>query len=197
MVSPTLQTKLDRVPLAVAEAVHEVGPLHLTVEMVLERSGLSRTAFYERFKNAADALAFSWGRARQGFLEAARSSPQHEHWRDQVWSLIHALLQHAEAEPYLAGLYLAHGHAVSSERGSFDPAVVEVLMDVLRPGRGLGAEPPPSTEELIAFAILSLIADRLREAECEDLIDLTKELVVLATLPYMSTSATLKTIGYP
>jgi AcrR family transcriptional regulator len=184
MVSSTLQNKLDRLPRAVAEAVYEVGPHRLTVDMILKRSGLSRTAFYERFNNAPDALAFSWRRARQDLLNAARSSPPHERWRDDITAVINALLNQAEAEPYLAGLYLAHGHAVGNDLSSFDPGVVEVLTDVLRPGRALGADPPPRTEELVAYAILSLVAERLRDGEWEALTDLTEEFIVLATLPF-------------
>lgn len=185
MVLSSLQTKLDRVPQAVAEAVYEVGPYRLTVDMVLERSGLSRTAFYERFKNSADVFEFSWVRARQNLLEAARSSPQQEHWRDDVAALIRALLQRAEAEPYLAGLYLGHAHAVGRGRDTFDSAVVEVLMDVLRPGRVMGTDPPPRTEQLVAFAILSLITERLRGGEWIGLTGLAGELEVLATLPFL------------
>jgi AcrR family transcriptional regulator len=190
MVSTTTRAKLDRVPLAVAEAVHEVGPYRLTVVMILERTGLSRTAFYGRFENAEDAFAFSWKRAREDLLLAVGRPSGREAWREHVATVIDALLRRAAAEPYLASLYLLHSHAVGPDRGSFDEALVQALADVLRPGRGFGADPPPLTEELVAFAVLTLIADRLREGASHGLEDLGGELATLATLPYLPPPAT-------
>ena len=177
---------------ALAAVICEVGPSRLTVALVTSRGRMARNTFYELFGNSDDAfrrsLEFAGGKLRSA-IDAALD---HEGtWAERIGRVIEALLRTAAEEPDLAALSLLHYGGTPGARSPFDPVVVDSLAGVLRPGRKEVPTilPGPRTEELIAYGILGVIAERLRRGEPEALAALAGELTELALRPFLGEPA--------
>lgn len=182
------QFKRERVLRVLAEVVCRVGPDGLTVSLVVREAKVARSTFYELFDNSSDAF--------RGALELANSKLRLSidtaaglpgTWPKRIGNVLTALVATAAEEPRLAELSLVHGCAYAGASIPFDPALVETLAGVLRPGRKAGGPlPGPRTEEIIAFGILAVIAERLRRREPDTLDEvLAEELTQLAVRPFL------------
>jgi AcrR family transcriptional regulator len=183
--------KRDRIAKAVVGLAHDRDVTQLTVGLIVTRARMARNTFYELFKNRADALAFSWKASERTLLsaiDAAAAAPGT--WEERVESILRTLLQVAETEPQVVEFYLCHGHGIQPDAGPPGRPVVDALACALLPGRrGTTASvPPPRTEELLSYGLLSVIAKRLREGESEGLIALTREMTRLSVLPFLAAS---------
>lgn len=177
----------ERILKDLAEAVSEVGPHRVTVADVTSRGRIARSTFYGQFENIEDALgqAVEFGSARlRGAIDAGADCEGT--WDRRTGEVVSALLAAASAEPALAELCLVHACARPDVAGPLEPAVVEALAGVLRARRRSVPGPGPGlrTEELIAYGILAVIAERLRHGGAATLPDLSEELTALAVLPF-------------
>jgi AcrR family transcriptional regulator len=181
--------KRQRVAAALSEIVCEVGLQRLSVTLLTQRAKIARNTFYELFGARGEAfdyaLALGNGKLRSA-IDGAVARPGS--WKDRVEAAIAALIEVAETEPALVELCLVHGQAAAGAQVPFDRDLVQTLAGVLRPGRAEGnqPEPPPSTEELLAYGILAVIAERLRRHEAKSLQALDGELTALATAPFFA-----------
>lgn len=190
--------KRERAARAVAELVHEVGTHQLTVTLITEKARMARATFYELFGNRDQALNFAAELGNRRLKEAVQNSLDgNVGWQDRVRAALEALIEAVEAEPYLSELCLAHswvGRELTS--GPYDPELVEELAGVLRPNRNEAPNPGPSprTGELLAYAALSVIAQRLRNEEVESLRKLGGELSEVV-MPFLVPSKLAATEG--
>lgn len=177
---------------ALAAVTSEVGPSRLTVALVTSRGKMARNTFYELFGNSDEAfrstLEFASGKLRSAIDVALDDEGP---WAARIGRVIGALLATAAEEPDLAALSLLHYGGTPGATGPFDPAVIDSLAGALRPGRKEvpALLPGPRTEELIAYGILGVIAERLRRGEPETLTALATELTELALRPFLGEPA--------
>ncbi|HKF83161.1 MAG TPA: TetR/AcrR family transcriptional regulator [Solirubrobacterales bacterium] len=176
--------KAERILRGLAEVVCEHGRAQLTVDLILQRANVSRSAFYERFDNIEDATRSAMEMASERLGSAiATAAPDEKPWADRMEAVMSALVTAVVEEPALASLCLAHGYLAPDPRNQFHPALLDILVEVLQSGEGeIPTSRPPLTEEFIACGILSVIAEQLRQGEVNGLEDLTGELTELALL---------------
>lgn len=108
-------------------------------------------------------------------------------WPKRMEAVIGSLLDAVADDPDLSELCLVHGRYGMDAAGPFDPELVQALAGVIRGGRQSGPEPDPGTraEELVAYGVLAVVAERLRRDEVESLRGLAGELSVLVTMPFL------------
>lgn len=182
--------KRERAVAAVSALVHEVGPGALTVTLLTKRAKMARNTFYELFDDRGDALSYAVragnAKLKRAIDEGATGS---DDWLPVLRMTMDSLLEAVAADPRLAELCLVHGRVVESVASPFDPELVQTIAGVLRPGRrgGPAPGPGPRTEELIAYGILSVIAERLRRGDVDSLRGLGGELSDLASRPFTQT----------
>lgn len=184
------QHKRERALRALAKVVSEVGPGELTVALVVSEGKMARSTFYDLFDSADDAFraAIELG-GRKLTLAIDDAAGREGPWPRRIGNVISALVAAAAEEPDLARLSLVHGCSGPAASGPFDPAVVTALAGVLRPARQAygGAGPSPRTEELVAYGVLAVIAERLRRGEPTALDqELADELTELAVRPFLA-----------
>lgn len=179
--------KRARIAHAVSLVVHEVGIPGLTVALLVRKAEMARNTFYELFANTAEAVRFATAtgnaRLRKAIDDGLASGGG---WQQRTEAAIERLLDTVEADPELAELCLVHAPGRHAIEAPFDPDLVQTLAGILRPGRREGPKPGPGphAEEIIAFAILGVIAGRLRRGEASSLRSLAGELSTLAALPF-------------
>lgn len=186
--------KRERALRALAAVTREVGPSRLTVALIASRGKMARNTFYELFDNSDDAFRGALELASDKLRSAIGAAADTEGtWAKRVAQVIQALLTTAAEEPDLAALSLLHYGAIPGAKSPFDPVVVDSLAGVLRPGRKEAPAPlplpGPRTEELIAYGILGVMAERLRCGEPEAFETLGAELTELAVRPFLRTPA--------
>jgi AcrR family transcriptional regulator len=191
--------KRERVLAAITELAHERGAGELTTTQIVAWAKISRTTLYEIFDGKAGYLEFACEEARRHLvdpIEAAGEAPGP--WVERIDGAVGGFLKAAAERPLLAELGLIHSAGMRS--GSELPchqAVVEALARVAEGGReagrqlaGSGAyrEPQPKVGELVACAIVSVVALRVRDGSAE-LPGLREELVGVATRPFLGAGA--------
>ncbi len=190
-----------RVLVAIAGLAHEGGAGELTTTQIIARAKISRPTFYELFESKAACFAFACGAARRylvGPIEAAGEAPGP--WPERMSAAVGDLLAAAAEQPLLAELCLLH--AAGMRREPQEPcgeAVVEALARLAADGRGAGRqaagglpyrEPQPGTEELVACAIVSVVAPRVRAGAAE-LPELREELTGMALRPFLGATPSM------
>lgn len=169
----------QRVVVALAELTHEGGVADLTTTRIIGRARMARNTFYELFDGKAECMEFACRRAGEGLVGPMEEACEEAgSWRDRLDRTIGALLRTAAAEPLLAELCLIHSPAVEANgTAPSSQRPVEALVAAMA-----GAcEAPSEREELVASAVVSVVASRIRRGEAEGLSGLHGELNRLAT----------------
>ena len=186
------EVKRERTAFGLAEIACEFGLRNLTIAMIVAQAKMARNTFYELFGNREEAVRYAAEFGNRRLWEAIDQASDHKGpWAQRVETIISQLLVTAEAAPDLTELCLLHARGGEGVSVPYDEQLVQTLAGVIRPGRGDGAEaaPGPRTEELLAYAILSVIATRLNRGEAEALSGLQGELAALATGPFLASKA--------
>lgn len=187
------QQKVELILGALAEVVYEVGTEGLTVALIIDRAKVSRSAFYRLFENCQDALARAVtlaSRSIRADIEATTAlGTSGAAYLEQV---ILVLLSAVAKKPALAALCFLYPYADPEVQEPFHPVLVDALTTAMRAGGGESPatqDAPVAAEEFIAFGMLSIIAERLRRRETEDLETLGGELTELS-LTYLHPTKT-------
>lgn len=179
--------KRERVAHALSVVVREVGLPSLTVSLLVKQAAMARNTFYELFANREEVVEFALelgnARLRKAIEDGVASGGR---WQRRIEAAIERLLDTVEDDPHMAELCLVHGAGAENANAPFDSDLVETVAGILRPGRKDAPSPGPGpfTEELVAYGILRVVAERLRRGEAESLRGLAGELSELATRPF-------------
>jgi AcrR family transcriptional regulator len=181
--------KRDRVVVAASTLTHEIGPRALTVTLLTKRAKMARNTFYDLFEDRGDALSYAMktGNAKLGRAVDEGAAGAGE-WLLILRLTMDRLLDAVAADPHLAELCLLHSRTIEGDASPYDPELVQAIAKVVRFGRREGAAPGPGprTEELIAYGVLSVIAERLRRGDLESLRGLGGEFSDLASRPFIT-----------
>jgi AcrR family transcriptional regulator/DNA-binding MarR family transcriptional regulator len=195
-----------RIVAAIAEIARERGVGGTTVQLVVERSGVSRRTFYEQFEDRDDCLRAAFdeavGRAAKRVLPAYRAQRA---WRERMRAGLLALLEFLEEEPELGALcvvdVMGAGPAVLERRTE----VVEALIDAVEEGAKearAGLRPTRLTAEGVVGGVLAVLYARLsrvgrpgpggeppEEAAAPAMVGLLPQLMAMVVLPYHGNAA--------
>jgi hypothetical protein len=158
----------------------------LSDDEIFHRPPLPRE-FHELFDDPEAAVrhAFAVGNARlkEAIADGAAGG---DPWPRRMETMIDRLLDTVEKDPSLAALCLVYGRRAGGPAAPFESGLVQALAGVIRPGRQHGPKPGPGprAEELVAYGVLGVIAERLRRDEADSLRGLEGELSELVTMPF-------------
>ncbi|HWC49706.1 MAG TPA: TetR/AcrR family transcriptional regulator [Solirubrobacterales bacterium] len=177
--------KRVRIGAAVGRLVCERGLQNLSVGGITSAAKMARSTFYTLFENRDDAVIYAIGRGNQRLRSAIDFAVMAAGSREErVRRVVEAVVETAETEPHLVELSLVHACGITGTAVPFDPDLVQSLAGVLRPLRSgrKGRLPGPRTEELVAYSILGVIANRLSRRGPESLAPVARELADLTAL---------------
>lgn len=187
--------KRERILAAICELAHEGGAGDLTTIQVTKQARVARLTLYELFRGKASYLEFACEEARRHLVDPIEAAGEAAGpWLERIDAAIGGLLEAAAERPLLAELGLVHAAGMRRDSElTCTQAVIEALVLVVRGGREAGRqsagalpyrEPKSQTEELVACAIVSVLALRVRERAAE-LPSLREELVEMAVRPFL------------
>jgi AcrR family transcriptional regulator len=174
---------------AAGVAVTEHGYTEMTIEHVVGRAGVSRTAFYEQFTSKGECVAAAQEQAFDRLSgELRRACEAKSEWPAKVVAAIAVAIDFAVRIPEEAQLLLPQ--VVAAE-----PALVERAMacndffaGLLRSGREQSPRAvalPELTEQALIGGCVSMIATKLLTCQADLLPALASPLVQLVLIPYL------------
>jgi AcrR family transcriptional regulator len=174
----------QRMVAALIDTVDRCGPNSLTVAKIVKTAGVSRSTFYEHFRDCDDCFDFTCDEAFGVLFDPfGKAFAEPGPWAERLSAALAALLAALAKEPLLGELCLVHSPARQPDRRTYRRAV-DVLAAALRGARPASAQDlPPLGEELLARGAVALIAARLAAGEGEGLEELAPQLTHLLTAP--------------
>jgi AcrR family transcriptional regulator len=169
--------------------VGERGLRGVTIARVSTRAGVSRSTFYELFKNLDSCvLAVLRQVASRSTALMAKAFADEDSWQDGVLAALAALLESLDREPLLARVclleMLAGSHEVLEHRAR-ELAALNPLVDVGRKQTRANGEPVELTAEASVASVAGILHTRLVTGEAPPFIGLLGQLVGLVVCPYL------------
>jgi len=180
----------ERLLAATLRATAELGYREMSVQDVLNRSGVSRPTFYEHFENkeacflvAFDAAA---GRLRSRIESAAGAAEGN--WRDRLRVALGEMLRFAAEEPDAAATLVVEARAACPaallRRDELLDHFASCLDDQLRADPPEGSPPVAIASAGVVGGIEALLYSRLNREEVPNLEELLPSLMYFAVLPF-------------
>lgn len=171
------------------DAVGSEGYARASVQVVLERTGLYRQAFYDSFTDKLDCYLQAYDE-RVERIEAAvgEAAIGGGGGRDELRAGLAAVLACFEAEPDVGRALVVEVHAAGEAATDRRDAVVRRFGSYLRRTMGNG-EAPAIAPEAVAAGIHSVLHSRLANREDGELRKLLPEFMYIAVLPYLGVDA--------
>lgn len=174
--------------LAAVAASGEVGYRHLSVKLILQRSGASRNRFYRLFPNKESCYLHGYELAIESLAEdllaPARAAKD---WREGFEPGLERLARFLEQDPTFAKGLLAEVHVAGNRAMEKRKEVFERLsraIDVARRENRSRHSPPPITAEFILHAIEEAVISALLDGEPARFTACVPELAYIATVFY-------------
>ncbi len=191
----------NRLLTAATAAVDEVGYAHLTVAQVIGRARVSRTTFYDVFRDREDCFLAALELALEHARTLAREAyEQQSSWREGIRAALAELLNFMDEEPATARLCMVEALAAGGRVLERRAKVLDELAAVIDEGRAAGGadhEPPELTAEGIVGAIFAVVHTRLLDRDAEPLTDLLGSLMSIIVLPYLGAAAASEELRRP
>jgi AcrR family transcriptional regulator len=178
-----------RVLEAMVDEVGERGLRGVTIASVSTRAGVSRSTFYELFKDLDSCvLAVLRQVASRSTALMAKAFAEKNNWEDGVLAALAALLESLDREPLLARVCLLEMLAGSPEvleHRARELAALNPLVDVGRAQARGGVEPVELAAEASVASVAGILHTRLVTGEAPPFIGLLGQLVGLVVCPYL------------
>jgi AcrR family transcriptional regulator len=189
---PETLVREELIDAVVVETV-ETGYAGLSVERVVKRAGMSRSAFYAHFTNKQAAVEAAHEHLFERFFaRMLRASDAQQEWPLKVKVGIGVTLDMAAASPVRARFLALDCLAANRELARQAIEGRDRLTRLLAGGRAespFGASLPPLIEQVLVAGIAGAIAARLVTGEAEHLPSLAPQLVQLTLIPYLGAEA--------
>lgn len=189
----------ERMIAGLAAAVAEEGYNAVTIGHITKAARVSRRAFYQHFESreACFLAAFDVVVEHLGELIRAAAEPEPD-WPNQVVAGLRTALRFFAAQPDLARLCMVEsvnaGPAVA-ERFQEAIAAVATLLTAGRSQRPHPRPLPPSTEESLVGALVSMISRSVTFGTPERLPDLLPDFAEFVLMPYLGPEAAHRLAG--
>lgn len=187
-----------RIVEALIEIAAERGYVETTVEMILDRAGLDRSAFDRHFRGKYDCFLSAWQEINEDcmrkMLEAYNSQ---EDWPDRLRAVAHEIIEGLRHDPSRASFaveVLAAGDAARARR-DMTMRVIASLVDAGRNEMEDSEAVPHTTAEALAGAAYGQIYAKVVRGEADELPALIPQLMSAAVMPYLGIEAALKELG--
>jgi AcrR family transcriptional regulator len=184
----------ERILAAMVFAVAEEGYRQLSVQDVLERAGVSRPTFYERFADKEECfLAAVDATGERLYRRVSAAAQVGGDWRARLRSGIVELVSFVAEEPEAARMLIVEARAASPRSLERRDALLDrfagcvertVAAEVSEPAAASGLTPVG-----VIGGIESLLYSRLYRDELDDLASLVPSLMYFAVLPYLGPAA--------
>jgi AcrR family transcriptional regulator len=179
----------ERILIALAELVAKRGYAGTSVEHIIKRAVVSRSTFYEVFKNREEALLALFERSQAELsAEIAAAAADTEDWPERVVAVLRAFLAYCAENPAVARTCLVESVTVGARAiERYEQAMAE-LAPIFAGGRGLSAnaaELPDALEDMVVGSVIWLVHQRLLRGEAERIPALLPTAVEIAVSPYL------------
>lgn len=186
---------------AMAKVACEQGPESATVAQIAARAGVSRSMFYELFKNREACFLATFDEAVERAGETAIVAYEAEdRWVDRVRAGLESLLVFFDEEPELARVCVVHALAAGPQalarRAEVLDTLIEAVEEGCRPTRA-GIQPPSLTAESVVGGALAVIHARLLESSPKRLAGLLNPLMFMIVLPCLGPAAARRELARP
>ncbi|SEF93827.1 DNA-binding transcriptional regulator, AcrR family [Thermomonospora echinospora] len=179
--------QVTRILAAVIEVTGTTGYAQLTVEAVIGRAGVSRSTFYEHFRNKDDAFLRAYDTMAARLMDSVTDAyKQEEDALGRLRAGLSAFLEFLAAEPLAARTCivesLAAGPRAAARRDEAKQAFVQLVADNIR--ELFPAYPEPGlTAETIVGGIHEVVHTRIRRDEIAELPALLPALLNVFAIP--------------
>jgi AcrR family transcriptional regulator len=180
----------ERLLAATLRATAELSYREMSVQDVLDRSGVSRPTFYEHFENkeACFLVAFDAAGERLRTRIAAATGSADGSWRDRLRVGLEELLRFAADEPDAARTLVVEARAACPaallHRDELLDHFASCLDDQIRADPPKGSPPSAIASAGVVGGIEALLYSRLNREDVEGLEGLLPSLMYFAVLPF-------------
>ncbi len=193
----------ERLLAATLRAAAELGYREMSVQDVLERSGVSRPTFYEHFENkeACFLAAFDAAGGRLRTRVTAATGSTDGSWRDRLRAGLEELLSFAAEEPDAAATLVVEARAACPaallRRDELLDHFASCLDDQVRADPPQGSPPSAIASAGVVGGIEALLYSRLNREEVENLEELLPSLMYFAVLPFEGQQVASEELAVP
>lgn len=193
----------ERLLAAALRATAELGYREMSVQDVLDRSGVSRPTFYEHFENKEacflTALDAAGGRLRRRIASATGAADGN--WRDRLRAALEELLRFTADEPDAAATLVVETRAACPaallRRDELLDHFASCLDDQIRADFPRDSMPSPIASAGVVGGIEALLYSRLNREEVESLEELLPSLMYFAVLPFEGPQVASEELAVP
>jgi AcrR family transcriptional regulator len=179
----------ERLLAGFATAVAEHGYNAVTIAHITKAAAVSRRVFYENFEGKEECFLATFdavtGHIGELITAAVESAPD---WPQQAIAAAREVLAFLAAEPDLARLVLVESQSAGPMVAARVHAAVRELVGPLEQGRGersADRELPPTTEDSIVGALVSLSSRKAAAGEADRLGELLPDFTEFILSPYL------------
>jgi len=190
------ESQRDRVLEAMAMACAEKGYATVTVADVTGRARVSRSTFYELFRDIEDCFLAAYDVIYGKFLTAALTAYQQDlEWPRRVRAGVEAMLEFMAAEPAFARMCMVEPLAAGPAAVERYLTAVNVIATMLDEGRSVyrdAEKAPASMPKAIVSGAALVIREQILRGETERLPELLPEILYPALVPFLGQGEALR-----
>jgi AcrR family transcriptional regulator len=182
----------ERILWSMVRAAAEKGFESVRVAEVVERAGVSRTAFYELFDDKQECLVAAYERVIDALVAyVARAYEADGPWPLKIRRALGACLEAYSAEPEVARMATVEVPAARPEAQRCYRDALERLVPLLREGREYaeGEVLPPGLELMAVGGAEAIIRDEVAAGRTEKLPSLLPDILFVVLTPYVGPEA--------
>lgn len=170
----------------------------MTIADLTGEAGVSRTTFYELFKDKEDCFLAAYDDAFDQLVRWVTAAYETEQrWPDRARAGLRALLEALAAEPEQARLALVEVATAGPAAQRRYRAALQRLTPFFDDGRDFapgGRRLPANTSRMAAGAVVGLITDELVAGRAERLPDLLSDVLFATLVPYLGPDAAVREV---
>jgi AcrR family transcriptional regulator len=190
------QAQRERMMDAMISAVADQGYPRTSVGDVISRAAVSRSTFYEQFKDKEDCFLASYDaivRLLLGYVQAAYERPGA--WRERVHAGLGAFLEALAHEPDAARVAFVAVIAAGPRAHQKYLKAIDAFLPFFEEGRSQvphGRELPAGVPRMVVNGVAGIIFEEVVAGTTEDLPRLVPDLLYSALAPYLGHEAALR-----
>ncbi len=184
----------ERIVEALIEIAAERGYAETTIELIIERAGLDRTAFARHFRSKYDCFLSAWQEMNEECMtEMLSAFNSEESWPDRLRAVACEIVERLRNDPsraHFAVEVLATGDAARARRDM----TMRVIASLIDAGRNEMEDPesvPHTTAEALAGSAYGQVYAKVVRGQADELPRLVPQLMSAAVMPYLGIDAGL------